>query len=396
MAASGTFNWPLTYRAVRTLPGHDGPMNGRQLLLQTQNASPVMLERLADLVQCESPSDSPDRLRDCAGLLVPWLTDATDRTVELIETKDRPHLLIPPPLNGVLLLGHFDTVWPVGTLNELPFSVVDGIARGPGVFDMKAGIVQMITALELLDDTSGIGVLLTSDEETGSITSRELIEHHARTARAVLVCEPSADGGDVKIARKGIADYRIDVLGRAAHAGLEPDLGINAGVELAHQILAVGKFADGETTVTPTVLQGGTTANTVPEFAYCAVDVRAWTREELERVDQLMSTLAPSLHGAEIVVNGGINRLPLESRYALPLLVEVQAAARTIGLLAPAGVRSGGGSDGNFTAGLGVPTLDGLGAVGAHPHGRDEQVVVGAMPERAALLAALLKRLSAA
>jgi glutamate carboxypeptidase len=308
-----------------------------------------------------------------------------------------PHLLWAATEPAVLLLGHFDTVWPLGTLADWPFSVVDGIARGPGVFDMKAGIVQMLTALDLLDDTSRVSVLLTCDEEVGSPSSRTLIEEQASRASAVLVCEPSADGGSVKIARKGIAVYRIAVTGRAAHAGLEPELGVNAGIELAHQLLALESLAspaDG-TTVTPTVAAVGTTTNTVPEAAYVHVDARSWTRAELDRVDREIRKLSPRLPGAAVAVEGLVNRYPLEEAVALPLLALAQAAASDIGLPPPDGVRSGGGSDGNITGALGVPTLDGLGAVGGHPHARTEYVNVTAMPVQVALLAALVARLCA-
>jgi glutamate carboxypeptidase len=238
-------------------------------------------------------------------------------------------------------------------------------------------------------------VLLTGDEETGSRTSRGLIEEEARWAGAALVCEPSADGGAVKVARKGTAGYRVTVTGRAAHAGLEPELGVNAGVELAHQVLALAAVAapaDG-TTVTPTVLAAGTTPNTVPEMAILHVDVRGWSRSELNRADRAIRGLTPRLPGAVLAVSGGINRYPLEGAAAQALLATAQAAAWDIGLPPPEGVRSGGGSDGNFTSAIGVPTLDGLGAVGAHPHARSECVDVTAMPDRAALLAALIDRI---
>ncbi len=247
-------------------------------------------------------------------------------------------------------------------------------------------------------DRSKVSVLLTCDEEIGSVTSRSLIEEEARRVKAVLVCEPSADGGAVKVARKGLAGYRVAVTGRAAHAGLEPELGVNAGIELAHQVLALQALAapaEG-TTVTPTVLAAGTTTNTVPEAASVHVDVRGWSRDELDRVDAEVRRLSPRLRGATLAVDGRVNRYPLEAAMALPLLEVAQAAARDIGLPPLVGVRSGGGSDGNLTAAIGVPTLDGLGAVGGHPHGRDEWVDVAAMPERAALLAALIDRLCGA
>ncbi|WP_254206440.1 M20 family metallopeptidase [Nocardia alni] len=353
---------------------------------------PVMLERLETLVNCESPSRSLKHLRACADLLHPWLSSAVARPVEVVAVGQHVHLLAPAVEPTVLLLGHFDTVWPAGTTAEWPFSIQDRIASGPGVFDMKAGIVQLIAALDLLEDTNHVSVLLTSDEEIGSETSRALIEEQAKLAGAVLVCEPSADGGAVKIGRKGIANYRVTVHGRAAHAGLEPHLGVNAGIELAHQVLSIAGLAFGDTTVTPTVLAAGTTVNTVPEQAQCDVDVRSWTKTELETVDRAMFALSPRLPGAEVVVTGGIDRPPFEEHAARALFAEAETAAKKVGLELDA-VKSGGGSDGNLTAAVGVATLDGLGAVGGHPHGRSEHVDVSTMPERTALLAALLAQL---
>ncbi|MQA25276.1 MAG: M20/M25/M40 family metallo-hydrolase [Micromonosporaceae bacterium] len=361
-----------------------------------RNSASEMVEQLHVLVACESPSNSLAALGDCADLLAGWGEEALGRPARRVVRDGLPHLLWEALDPRVVLLGHFDTVWPLGTIADWPLTVRDGVASGPGVFDMKAGIVQMLTAVELAAEPSRVSILLTCDEETGSATSRDLIETQARRHRAVLVCEPSADGGAVKVARKGTAWYRIAVAGRASHAGLEPELGVNAGIELAHQVLALERLASraGGTTVTPTLLSAGTTANTVPESASLHVDVRAWTRSELDRVNMSVRDLAPHLPEAAVTVNGGINRYPFELAMGLPLLDEVRAAAEEIGATPPEGVRSGGGSDGNFTAALGVPTLDGLGAVGAHPHARSEWADVTAMPERVALLAALLDRLT--
>jgi glutamate carboxypeptidase len=357
---------------------------------------PRMLEQLGELVEAESPSDDPAALKRCADLLDGWFTPVLGSPARR-PVPDLPHLLWPATDPVVLVLGHFDTVWPTGTLADLPFTVTDGIARGPGVFDMKAGIVQLLAALDLAAHRDRVSVLLTCDEETGSKTSRALIEAEAARARAVLVCEPSADGGAVKTARKGTATYRITATGRAAHAGLEPELGINATTEIAHQILALTQLADPEqgTTVNPTIVSGGTTSNTVPETAHVLLDVRAWTATELDRIDKAIRGATPHLPGVTLTIDDGINRYPLEPQPGLDLLGLVRAAAHDLGLPPPQAVRSGGGSDGNFTAALGIPTLDGLGAVGAHPHGRDEHVNARAMPDRAALIAGLINRLVA-
>ncbi len=367
--------------------------SGNNLLRAAEDLQPIMLDRLEQLVNCESPSNSPSDLQSCAGLLQPWLASALGRPVQQVQIGNHVHLLAEAEKPTVLLLGHFDTVWPIGTAEKWPFSITDEIAIGPGVFDMKGGIVQMLAALELLPDSSHVSVLLTSDEEIGSATSRSLIEDHARLAGAVLVCEPSADGGAVKIGRKGIANYHVEVQGKAAHAGLEPELGVNSGVELAHQILSIANLSAEDTTVTPTVLAAGTTVNTVPEHAHVDVDARSWTITELERVDHAMSKLAPQIPGAEVIVTGGIDRPPFEREAALALLAEVESAATELGVELPSPVRSGGASDGNLTAAIGVATIDGLGAVGGHPHGRGEHIAIATMAERAALLAALLGRL---
>jgi glutamate carboxypeptidase len=377
---------------------HDLPVTtGMGLRAQAAARLGVMVDRLRELVEVESPSSDVQALERCAGLLDDWFSPVFPSPARR-PVAGLPHLLWSGPDPEVLLLGHFDTVWPAGTLAGWPFTVTDGVASGPGVFDMKAGIIQLLVAVGLCGRPDRVSVLLTCDEETGSATSRAVIEAEALRAGAVLVCEPSADGGAVKTARKGTATYRVAVAGRAAHAGLEPELGVNAAVELARQILALSGLADPAvgTSVTPTVVAGGTTTNTVPEAATVHLDVRAWTAAELDRVDAAVRATRPHHSEAAITVTGGINRYPLQPQPGLDLLAVLADAAAGLGLPAPDGVGSGGGSDGNLTAAVGIPTLDGLGAVGAHPHGRDEHVDVNAMPDRAALLAALLNRLTGA
>ncbi|MEV8634837.1 M20 family metallopeptidase [Streptosporangium sp. NPDC051023] len=357
----------------------------------------TMVDRLGELVSCESPPGSIPHLRACADLVAGWGEAVLGRPARRVVRDGLPHLLWSARDQRVLLLGHFDTVWPAGTIRQWPFAVTGETATGPGVYDMKAGIVQMFTALGLVADTSRVGVLLTCDEESGSATSRTLIERQALRSGAVLVCEASSPTGGLKVARKGGSVYRLTVRGKAAHAGVEPQRGVNATVEIAHQILAVQALASPseETSVTPTVLAGGTTTNTVPEAATLAVDVRAWTRDELERVDLGIRRMATRLPEAVLSVGGGINRYPLTPDVALPLLTMAQAAAKDIGLPPPPGAHAPGASDGNFTGALGVPTLDGLGAVGGGAHARGEYVDVRAMPDRAALLAALIEQVLA-
>ncbi|WP_439679189.1 M20 family metallopeptidase [Embleya sp. MST-111070] len=357
----------------------------------------AMVDLLRDLVTCESPSEDRRALDRCADPVAAAGERLLGRPPERVVREGITHLVWRPSGKGPLLLGHYDTVWPVGTLDELPFSVRNGIARGPGVFDMKAGIVQMMYAAALSGAADRIGLLLTGDEETGSPTSRTLVEELAAESGAVLVGEPSGDDGAVKTARKGVAGFRVAVRGRAAHAGLEPELGVNATVELAHHVLTLAGVSrpDLGTTVTPTVAAAGSTTNTVPDAATLSVDVRAWTRAELDRVARHMRELSPVLPGAGLVVTGGVNRYPLEEAVSADLLRLVRAVARDLGMPEPDAVRSGGGSDGNFTGALGIPTLDGMGAVGGHPHARDEFVDLAHLPGRTALLAAVLAWLCA-
>jgi glutamate carboxypeptidase len=259
---------------------------------------------------------------------------------------------------------------------------------------MKAGLVQGLFALSALIETGAerppVVLLVTSDEEIGSPAGREPIEDVARDAAAVLVIEPSADGR-IKIARKGVSNYDLQVTGRSAHAGLEPEKGINALVAAARMVLDVADVAAPElgTTVTPTLASAGTTRNTVPSAATVALDVRAATVAEQQRVDDAVRAIRPH-NGATLTVEGGINRPPLEEGSGAHLLELAQRAAGTCGLPPLETAKVGGGSDGNLTAALGVPTLDGLGAVGAGAHAEGEYVLVPAMPERAALLAALI------
>ena len=362
-----------------------------------------MIEQLATLVGVESGSTDIEGIHRCASEIEKLAGELTGAGAERVGAPDgRVHLVwrFGGSPTKVLLVGHFDTVWPTGTLARWPFSVDDaaGTATGPGAFDMKAGIVQMFHALSAVagdGPLDGVTVVLNSDEELGSQTSRELIEGLARGASAALVLEPSADGGALKIARKGTSMYEVKVEGRAAHAGLEPEKGANATVELAHQVLAVdllGRPEEG-TTVTPTVASAGTTTNTVPAEAVLHVDVRGESTREQERVDAAMRALTPVVPGTRLSVTGGINRAPLDKGSSTELFRLATEVATGLGLGDLPGVAVGGGSDGNFTAGVGVPTLDGLGAVGGKAHGEGEWVHLASMPERTALLAELLRRL---
>jgi glutamate carboxypeptidase len=357
----------------------------------------AMLADLSVLVEAESPSRDVDRLtvhaRLVSGMMVRLLGSAPD----LVASPVGPHI----HWRGggeprVLILGHHDTVHPAGTLAARPFSVTGGIAAGPGVFDMKAGIVQALHAVAAMADRSGVEILLSSDEEIGSRESRALIEERALACGAVLVLEPSADGGALKTGRKGTGTFEVRVRGRASHAGLEPEKGINSLVELANLIPQIVAIADPSrgTTVTPTVASAGTADNVVPENASCFVDVRVAVPEEKPRVEAAMAALRGSVPGTEIEVLGGIGRPPMHESAAAVLMGIAAQVAAGAGIENLDGVVVGGGSDGNFTAAVGVQTLDGLGAVGGGAHSADEHVVVAEMPHRAALIAGLCQRLS--
>lgn len=357
----------------------------------------AMLDELAALVAVESPSSSETATRAAADVLDDLLLARTGSRGRWVG-DGRGHLLWSgggPP--RVLLLGHVDTVWPSGTTARWPFEVADGRATGPGCFDMKAGLVQGVHALAGLDDLTGVALLATTDEEVGSPTSRELVEQTAAGCEAVLVLEPSAAGA-LKTGRKGVSGYELVVHGRAAHAGLEPEKGANAAVELAHQVLALAEAADAGlgTTVTPTVLSAGTTPNTVPAVARVAVDVRALEPAEQVRVDTALRALTARTPGCSLELHGGVNRPPLAPASSAALFARAGRWAADLGLPALRGASVGGASDGNFTAGMGIPTLDGLGAVGDGAHAEGEHVLVAAMAPRAALVQALVRDLLAA
>jgi glutamate carboxypeptidase len=358
---------------------------------------PTMLDELADLVRCESPSSDVAALQRSAEAVAALGQRLTGCAPEVIADAGPTHLrwTFGAGPRRVLLVGHHDTVWPLGSLEDHPWSVVDGVARGPGCLDMKAGLVQMFHALSVLEDTDGVTVLVNGDEEVGSRTSSGLIEEAARQSPAALVLEMAADDGAVKTARKGVCMYEMQVSGRAAHAGLEPERGINASIEAAHLVLDIAELGDPAlgTTVTPTLLRSGTAANVVPARATLAVDVRAASVAEQQRVDAALRRLTAVLPGAAVVAEPGPSCPPMEPAASAGLFATAQRVAGLLGLEPLRGVAVGGASDGNRTAGVGTPTLDGLGAVGGGPHADREHVNTALMPERTALLAALVAEL---
>jgi glutamate carboxypeptidase len=373
-------------------------MAGTQKLLGDLRArTPEMVEALRTLVEAESPTDDPAACLACVDVVDAIAAGLLGTRGERIELGGRVHLRWRVgATQRVLLIGHLDTVWPVGTLARWPFELRDGRATGPGAFDMKAGVVQLLFALAALDSINGVAVLLTTDEETGSPTARPLIEETASGIEAALVLEPSADGA-LKTERKGVSLYQITVRGRAAHAGLDPEKGANAAVELAHQVLAVAALGRPElgTTVTPSLVAAGTAVNTVPAEASAHVDVRVRTELEAERISAAFAALEPVDPATSVDVRRSISIPPLERGASAALFARAQELAGGLGLAALAEAAVGGGSDGSVLAGLGLQVLDGLGAVGDHAHAEGEYVEVDDLAERAALVAALVQDLLA-
>ena len=360
-----------------------------------------MLDALDALVSVETPSSDAAALGAGASAVSDLSAEVLGVRPETVDAGGKPLLLwqfgsVQP--SKVVLVGHFDTVWPMGTLERWPFAVDHdrGRATGPGAFDMKAGLVQGLFALSMLDDLDGVAMVVNADEEIGSLGSRPHIERAATGAGAALVLEPAA-GGALKTGRKGVSFYDLDIEGRAAHAGLEPEKGINATVEVAHRVLALAALADAAvgTTVTPTTVTAGSSPNTVPASATLHVDVRASTVAAQHRVDAALRAMDPFVDGVRVHVRGGPNRPPFEELSSADLFARATKIAAGLGLEPLRSVTVGGGSDGNFTAGIGVPTLDGLGAVGDNAHAEGEFVEVAAMAERAALVAALVSDLLA-
>ncbi|MET9999740.1 M20 family metallopeptidase [Streptomyces microflavus] len=383
-----------------------------------------MLADLEALVRCESYSADHAALARSAEAVGALGARLLGTAPENIVIDGVTHLRWVFGTPRVLLVGHHDTVWPTGSLEARPWSVTAGIARGPGVLDMKAGLVQMFHALASLRTLDGVCVLVNGDEEIGSPTSRALIEEAARGSAAAFVLEASGDrDGALKTARKGSSRYEVTVHGRAAHAGLDPEKGVNAAVEAAHQVLAIagigaavaegagstgvpggtgatGVAGDsaatgggaGTSTVTPTLLSAGSTPNTVPARARIAVDVRVPTSAAQDHIDTLLRGLTPRTPGARLEIQDIGGRPPMEPGASAELFALASRIARELGQGPLRGIAVGGVSDGNCTAAVGCPTLDGLGAVGAGAHADDEYVEVASMIPRSRLLAELVTR----
>lgn len=374
----------------------------KQLLLFCESQRQRLLDRLGTLVALESPSTDPAAVDRCGAEVRRWLASAGAAVDVVPSATAGPHIIgrfggTSPP---ILLLGHIDTVWPVGTIERMPFALDGHRLHGPGIFDMKGGIALALTAIDALAsrgpaERPAMTVLLTTDEEIGSVTSRSIVEREALASRAVLVLEPPLPGGAAKTMRKGVGDFEVLVHGMAAHAGIEPEKGANAILELAERLVEVEHLQRPSlgTTLTVTLISGGTRSNVVPAEARAIVDARVMSMAEARRVEAAMQGLCARRSGTSIEVSGGFSRPPLERTPGVVRLLGIaQDVARELGFELGEGA-TGGGSDGNFTAALGVPTLDGLGAPGDGAHAAHEHVLVDELPRRAALLAGLIGRL---
>jgi glutamate carboxypeptidase len=362
-----------------------------------------MLSILKCLVELESPSDNKSAVDRLGAYLAGEFERLGGKVKFYPQQEYGDHLKAEFPgragAKPILLLGHFDTVWPLGTLAGMPFRSDGGRALGPGVLDMKAGIVMMMFALRALhgagsEDHRPVIVLLDTDEEVGSVTGRPIVEATARGCEAVLVLEPAqGTQGHLKTSRKGVGDFTIHVRGHAAHAGVDFQRGHSAIVELARQVLEVAKFTDLERgiTVNPGVIRGGTRTNVVAAEAWAEVDVRIARAADAQPLEQKFTALRPFDPDCSIEVSGGINRPPMERTAGTARLFAVaRDEAAKLGMTLEESA-TGGGSDGNFTSALGVPTLDGLGGVGEGAHADHESIVMAELPRRTALVARLIK-----
>ncbi|WP_051189151.1 M20 family metallopeptidase [Halalkalibacillus halophilus] len=360
-----------------------------------------MLQFLEEIVRMESPSQEPQltaQLADYLTICFEKMTNGKTSRIHSEEYTDHIRAEWGEGENQLLILTHLDTVWPQGTLETMPFEVKDGKAYGPGSFDMKAGIVQAIYAIQALE-TNGVELdckivlLITSDEELGSPTSKDFIIEEAKKSEAVFVLEPSqGENGALKTARKGVGTYDISIKGISSHAGIEPEKGASAIEELAEKITYLSNLTDLDkgTSVNVGIIDGGSSKNVIAEEAHAVVDVRVQTQEEMDRIAPLIEELKPVDEEVEIQVEGEIYRPPLERTDEIEVLFEkARDLAKTYLDLDLEEESTGGGSDANFTASI-AATLDGLGAVGDGAHANHEHVIISQMPRRSALLAMLL------
>jgi len=353
-----------------------------------------MLQALERLVRCESPSDDLVACQKVIDLANEIAKTELGIAAEIRQVNGRPVFWWGATNPKVVLLCHLDTVWPIGSFN--PIWQIDGdVLRGPGTFDMKVGFIQALYALKNIEGVENkVALIATTDEEIGSHASRDLIKEVSKGADAVLVLEASLDG-KVKTGRKGTAMYVVKAVGLASHAGLEPEKGVNATVEIAAQILKLKNLESKEhgTTVVPTLLKGGTTANTVPAEATLEIDARSFSQSDLERVDRAIHALTAETSGAKLEVTGGLNRPVLEPASCKELYEIAEKVAKSIGMPPLGSAEVGGASDGNFAAAAGARVLDGLGAIGGGAHAANEWASVKAIEERRNFLHAFIKEL---
>lgn len=351
-----------------------------------------MLADLEALVKLESPTEDLQSCRDVISLADQIAVRVLGKSAEIREINGRPVFWWGAETPDVVVLAHLDTVWPKGSFQPL-WQVEGSTARGPGVFDMKAGFIQALYAMKGI--TGSVALVATTDEETGSATSKEFIKEISAKAKAVLVLEATLDG-KVKTGRKGTAMYQVTIHGKASHAGLEPEKGINATTEIAHAVLAITAMENSEhgTTVVPTTLRAGNTTNTVPDLAVLDIDIRSFSMADLQRVDAAIKGLKPVNSAARYEITGGFNRPPLETTSTMALYERAEKVAKDLGM-APLGHASvGGASDGNFAAAAGAQVLDGLGAIGGGAHAAHEWVDISTLEDRSRLLHALIKDLT--
>jgi len=344
------------------------------------------------LVECESPTEDLAACNQVVDLAVEIANKLLKTSATKMIENGRPVFWWGAKNPKIVLLCHLDTVWPKGSFKPT-WKIEADTATGPGVFDMKAGFIQALYAVSHVSGAQeNVALVATTDEETGSATSKELIERLAKSAQAVLVFEASLDG-KVKTGRKGTAMYQVVVTGKASHAGLEPEKGINATTELAKLVMQISTLENPEfgTTAVPTVMQSGTTTNTVPALAKLDIDVRSFTISELNRIDKSIRALSSDI--AKVEVTGGINRPPLETSSSMELYEKLEKVANDLGL-SPIGHASvGGASDGNLAAAAGAKVLDGLGAVGMGAHAPSESIKISTIDERIKLTTAFINEL---
>ncbi|HEX6062625.1 MAG TPA: M20 family metallopeptidase [Longimicrobiales bacterium] len=369
----------------------------------SEAATKRIIARMQRYVEMESPSRDEVRVRALANVIAGDLR-ALGAGVELVDAPEYGAHVV-AQIGGVgpgqiVILSHMDTVHPVGTLATQPFRVLNDRVEGPGTYDMKAGITIAIESLLLMQRrgtkaSRPITFIITCDEEVGSHSGLPVIREHAAGAHAVLVTEPCVAGGGVKTSRKGVLTFQMNVYGRAAHAGTHPQNGLSAILELARQIERIVALADHSqgTTLNVGVISGGTASNVVAAHAFAEIDVRVTSAAETARIDKALLSLTPLLDGAKVEVKSTERRPPLErNEMVLDLYGRVKAIAADIGIDLGEGA-SGGGSDGSFTASLGIPTLDGLGPDGGGAHAIDEHVLIADLPLRLALFTRILEAL---